>query len=143
MRRISHGPTPAAVLFALLAAMALVVLIGFLIAFWIAALAQPLQARDLDGRFKHSPLKPWFDSLKNKQDVGCCDTSDGRRLEDAEWGTNTNGEYWVVIDGVRYQVPEHALLTQKNRAGVAIVWPYLDPATLQMQIRCFIPGALI
>jgi hypothetical protein len=115
--------------------------IGCAFAFLLAALSRS-HGRDLDGRYANSPLKGWFNSLTDKQGIGCCDTSDGRRVEDADWGTGTDGSYWVVVDGQKLAVPDQALLTQKNRVGTAIVWPYLDPATNEVKIRCFIPGSM-
>lgn len=95
-------------------------------------------ARD-DGRYAQSPLKNWFNSLKNKNMVPCCDTADGMRLEDVDWETN-GGQYRVRINGQWYDVPPEALLEQPNRAGSAIVWP-TQTASGKLEIRCFIPGA--
>lgn len=100
----------------------------------------PAHGRDADGRYAQSPLKQWFNSLKNKNGVGCCDTSDGKRVEDADWGIE-NDSYWVMVDGQKLVVPPEALLTQKNRAGVAIVWPMSDQDGKTI-VRCFIPGTL-
>ncbi len=96
-------------------------------------------ARDLDGKYAQSPLQKWFNSLTNQQKVPCCDTADGRRVEDADWETKGDG-YRVRIDGKWMDVPESAVITQPNRAGSAIVWPYESMG--QTFIRCFIPGTL-
>ena|SRR5690349_22763938 len=77
-----------------------------------------VHSRDLDGKYAQSPLKPWFDSLKSKSGVPCCDTTDGLRLEDVDWDTD-----------------------QPNRLGPAIVWPFKNQAG-KIEIRCFIAGAL-
>jgi hypothetical protein len=37
-------------------------------------------------------------------------------------------------------VPESALITEPNRFGPAVVWPYRD-GDGTTQIRCFMPGA--
>ena len=37
------------------------------------------EARD-DGRYADSPLKPWFESLHNKDGVQCCEVADGMAL---------------------------------------------------------------
>ena len=43
-----------------------------------------------------------------------------------------NGQ-WIVV-------PDAALVTEPNKFGPAVVWPYQD-ATGATQIRCFIPGS--
>ena len=48
-----------------------------------------LLVRD-DGRYASSPLKPWFESLRNGWGQSCCDLADGievvgRRLGHARW----------------------------------------------------------
>ena len=96
------------------------------------------QARD-DGRYAQSPLKNWFNSLKNQTGVPCCDTADGRRIDDADVEMKPDG-YYVRVDGVWYPVPPDAVINVPNRAGVPIVWPFVDQKG-KMQIRCFIPGA--
>lgn len=98
--------------------------------------------RDLDGRYLNSPLNKWFNSLKNKNGVGCCSTSDGIRIEDAEWGVDKKTNlHWVIVGGIRHLVPPEALITVPNRAGVAIVWPVYESGSTV--IRCFIPGLLM
>ena len=92
-----------------------------------------------DGRYANSPLKPWFDSLKNKQSVPCCDTADGLRLEDVDW-ESTGKSYRVRINGQWYDVPDEAVLEQPNKLGPAVVWP-TQTASGKVQIRCFIAGA--
>lgn len=96
-------------------------------------------ARDPDGRYAQSPLKNWFQSLKSKSGIPCCDTADGLRLEDVDW-ESTGESYRVRIEGKWYDVPEEARIEQPNKFGPAIVWPYKD-ATGKIQVRCFIPGA--
>lgn len=96
-------------------------------------------ARD-DGRYAQSPLKQWFNSLKNKLNQPCCDTADGLRLDDIDWET-TNGRYRVRIEGQWHDVPDDAVLDQPNKYGPAMVWPTKDAAG-RLQIRCFIAGAL-
>jgi hypothetical protein len=97
---------------------------------------QPL-ARD-DGRFANSPLKPWFDRLASGKGL-CCSFADGVSVEDVDWDTQ-DGQYRVRIDGQWVIVPDVAVVTEPNRFGPAVVWPYKanDGTT---QIRCFMPGA--
>lgn len=96
-------------------------------------------ARDPDGRYANWPLKGWFNSLKSKSGVPCCDTADGLRLEDVDWEARDN-HYRVRIDGQWHDVPMEALIEQPNKFGPAVVWPFKD-ASGNTQIRCFIPGA--
>jgi hypothetical protein len=97
----------------------------------------------------------------------CCSFADGKRLEDPDWTAGievkgqkcvyaeddelnyrTGSQYCVRIDGVWYQVPDSALVAQKNIIGIAEVWPVyqtrirygIGTAGL-LRIRCFMPGA--
>lgn len=110
-----------------------------LFAFVLLCLTSNALARD-DGRYAQSHLKQWFNGLKNKSGAGCCDLSDGKRLNDVDWGMENN-RYWVMIEGDRHDVSDDALLTQPNRAGVAIVWPMVDQHG-KTQVRCFIPSSM-
>jgi hypothetical protein len=96
-----------------------------------------VSARD-DGRYANSPLKPWFDQLASKKGL-CCSFADGVKVENVDWDTQ-NGRYRVRIDGQWVVVPESALVTEPNRFGPAVVWPYRD-ADGTTQVRCFMPGA--
>jgi hypothetical protein len=96
-----------------------------------------LLARD-DGRFADSPLKPWFDRLASGKGL-CCSFADGFRVQDVDWDTQDE-HYRVRIYGQWVVVPDAAVVTEPNRFGPAVVWPYrdIDGTT---QIRCFMPGA--
>jgi len=96
-----------------------------------------LSARD-DGRFANSPLKPWFDKLASGKGL-CCSFADGVRVENVDWDSK-DGNYRVRIDGQWIVVPDAAVVTEPNRFGPAVVWPYQDAAG-GTQIRCFLPGA--
>jgi hypothetical protein len=96
-----------------------------------------LLARD-DGRFANSPLKAWFDRLASGKGL-CCSFADGVTVEDVDWDTQ-DGRYRVRLDGRWIVVPDAALVTEPNRFGRAVVWPYQD-ASGATQIRCFIPGS--
>lgn len=91
-----------------------------------------------DGRYADSALKPWFDKLASQKGSLCCSFADGRSVADPDWGTH-DGSYWVVIDGVRYKVPDDAVVTVPNKLGTAVVWPY-DSGGVTL-IRCFMPGS--
>lgn len=94
-------------------------------------------ARD-DGRFANSQLKPWFDKLASSKGL-CCSFADGVKVEDVDWDTE-GGRYRVRLNGQWIVVPDAALVTEPNKFGPAVVWPYQD-ATGTTQIRCFIPGS--
>jgi hypothetical protein len=94
-------------------------------------------ARD-DDRFANSPLKEWFDRLVSKNGL-CCAFADGTSVQDVDWDTQ-EGHYRVRIHGEWFVVPDDAVVTEPNRFGPAIVWPYNDRYG-NTQIRCFIPGA--
>jgi hypothetical protein len=96
-----------------------------------------LNARD-DGRFSNSPLKPWFDSLASGKGL-CCSFADGFSVQDVDWDAQ-GGHYRVRIYGQWLVVPDDAVVTEPNRFGPAVVWPYNDRYG-NTQIRCFIPGA--
>lgn len=86
---------------------------------------------DLDG---------WYKSLQSKKAGPCCDGSDAMRIDDPDW-ENTNGHYRVRLEGEWIDVPDNAVITEPNRAGHALVWPYRQDGKLN-QIRCFAPGSM-
>ena len=94
-------------------------------------------ARD-DGRYGHSPLKSWFDNLASGKGL-CCSFADGFSIRDVDWDV-IDGRYRVRLDGHWVEVPDAALVTEPNRFGPAVVWPYQDTDGVT-QIRCFLPGA--
>ena len=96
-----------------------------------------LVARD-DGRFANSPLKPWFDHLASGKGL-CCSFADGFSVQDVDWDTQ-DGHYRVRVYGQWLVVPDDAVVTEPNRFGLAVVWPYNDRYG-NTQIRCFTPGA--
>src|ERR1700733_9815922 len=94
-------------------------------------------ARD-DGRYANAPLKAWFDQLASGKGL-CCSFADGVSVQNVDWDTQ-NGRYRVRIQGQWVVVPDTAVVTEPNRFGPAVVWPYQD-ADGATQIRCFLPGA--
>ena len=92
-----------------------------------------------DGRFANSPLKPWFDQLASGKGL-CCSFADGVSVQDVDWDTTNDGRYRVRLNGQWLVVPDAAVVTEPNRFGPAVVWPYQD-MNGATQIRCFIPGA--
>jgi hypothetical protein len=94
-------------------------------------------ARD-DGRFANSPLKEWFDRLASRNGL-CCAFADGVSVQDVDWDSQ-EGHYRVRIYGQWLAVPDAAVVTEPNRFGPAVVWPYQDRDGTT-RIRCFMPGA--
>ena len=97
-----------------------------------------VQARD-DGRYAASSLKSWFDGLHSGKGM-CCSFADGVSIKDVDWETK-DGHYRVRIDGEWFDVPEDAVITEPNKFGSAVVWPYKDNPTGPTKIRCFMAGA--
>jgi hypothetical protein len=93
-------------------------------------------ARD-DGRYADTPLNAWFDHLASGKGL-CCSFADGVSIEDVDWDT-LDGKYRVRIFGEWIVVPDNAVITEPNKFGLAVVWPYMD-ANGVIQIRCFMPG---
>src|SRR5436190_13552970 len=104
-----------------------------------ALLIGNVRARDLDGRYTSSPLKPWFDTLKSSGGSRCCSDADGTALSDIDWEAKDE-KYRVRLNGEWIDVPDDAVVTEANRAGPTMVWPLnkLDG----MGIRCFMPGSM-
>jgi len=104
----------------------------------IAFLPTTLSAHD-DGHFAASDpaLHAWFDKLASGKGL-CCSFADGVSVTDVDWDTQ-KGSYRVRINGQWLVVPDAAIVTEPNKFGPAVVWPYQDynGAT---QIRCFLPG---
>jgi hypothetical protein len=96
-----------------------------------------VSARD-DGRYADAPLKTWFDKLASGKGL-CCSFADGVSVENVDWDTQ-DGRYRVRMQGQWFVVPDTALVTEPNRFGPAVVWPYQDGNGVT-QIRCFLPGA--
>jgi hypothetical protein len=104
----------------------------------ITLLVFPVQARDPDGRYANSPLKPWFDHLTSGKGL-CCSMADGETVVDADWESK-DGHYRVKLDNEWIDVPDDAVITEPNRAGRTMVWPmHFDG---KVSIRCFMPGSM-
>lgn len=96
------------------------------------------EARD-DGRYANSLLKDWFESLKSKAGGPCCSDADGTALDDVDWETR-DGRYRVRLLGNWVEVPEDTVITEPNRFGRTMVWPYYVNG--RPMIRCFMPGSM-
>ena len=91
-----------------------------------------------DGRYADSPLKSWFDQLASGKGL-CCSFADGFSVDNVDWDTQ-DGHYRVRLHGEWIVVPDNAVVTEPNKFGAPVVWPYMGPDG-QTQIRCFLPGA--
>jgi hypothetical protein len=97
--------------------------------------------------FAHDPSHPelndWFDRLASGKGL-CCSFADGFVVSDVDWESK-NGHYRVRLEGRWIDVPDDAVITEPNRAGRTMVWPYTavggadSPRT---EIRCFMPGSM-
>ena len=116
-----------------------------LLALWLTIiLCLAAFARDPDGRYAASPLKPWFDRLSSKKGL-CCSDADGTALSDPDWKSN-GGHYQVRLENRWIDVPEDAVITEPNRAGRTMVWPVyyrgMEDSDTRIEIRCFMPGSM-
>lgn len=134
---------------------------GFVVAavavvlFLVLLYAAPSHARDLNGEHANDPLHEWFDQLASGKGL-CCSFADGETVKDVDWDTAQSCEngsggsgmqsvpvchqhYRVRLKGEWIVVPDNALVTEPNKYGAAVVWPYESEG--QTLIRCFMPGA--
>jgi hypothetical protein len=89
----------------------------------------------------HPELNEWFNSLASRKGL-CCSFADGSVVSDVDWESK-DGHYRVRLEGRWVDVPDDAVITEPNRAGRTMVWPYTaDPGTdhPHTEIRCFMPG---
>ena len=77
-----------------------------------------------DGRYADAQLKTWFYRLASGNGL-CCSFADGVSVENVDWETQ-NGRYRVRMQGQWIVVPDTGLVTESNRFGPAVVWPYQD-----------------
>ena len=88
--------------------------------------------------YQHPELNSWYESLHSGKGP-CCDGSDAKRVDDADWETK-DGQYRVRIDGQWVDVPNDAVVDGPNRAGRTMVWPYYLNG--HPKARCFMPGSM-
>jgi hypothetical protein len=58
------------------------IVFGLILSIAVACLVGDGTARDLDGRYANSPLKPWFDHLASGRGL-CCAMADGESDADS------------------------------------------------------------
>ena len=114
------------------------IVFGLTLSVTMACLACSGTARDLDGRYADSPLKPWFDRLASGKGL-CCSMADGESVADPDWESK-DGHYRVRLENTWIDVPDDALITEPNRAGRTLVWPLR--INTEISIRCFMPGSM-
>ncbi len=112
---------------------------GLTLSVVIAGFVGSSTARDLDGRYANSPLKPWFDHLASGRGL-CCSITDGETVSDPDWESK-DGHYRVRLDGGWVDVPDDALITVPNLFGRTMVWPIRSGGP-GIVIRCFMPGSM-
>ena len=114
------------------------IVFGLILSMMVACLVGSVRARDLDGRYANSPLKPWFDHLASGKGL-CCSMADGESVADPDWESK-DGHYRVRLENNWVDVPDDAVITEPNRAGRTMVWPLRFDN--QISIRCFMPGSM-
>lgn len=116
--------------------------LGVMAALLIGALVA--HAHD-DGRYAgmNPAMHAWFDSLASGKGP-CCSFADGVSIRDVDWDTQADAHgdvhYRVRLNERWIDVPPQAVVTEPNKLGPAVVWPYQDTDGTT-QIRCFLPGA--
>jgi hypothetical protein len=100
-----------------------------------------------DGRYASSPLKPWFESLRNGWGQSCCALADGIEVLDGDWDTH-DGHYRVRLASGWTVVPDQAVVLGPNYYHKAVVWLWNAEALKDefgaipaSPIRCFLPGS--
>ena len=105
---------------------------------FLAGLINSAFARD-NSSYTNDPLKYRFDNLTSSNGR-CCSFADGVSVGEIEWDSD-HGHYRVRLHGQWVNVPNSSVVTEPNRYGPAVVWPYMDTDG-NVYIRCFLPGAV-
>lgn len=119
---------------------------GFSVLFLVSTTSMIARAHD-DGRYAQAnpELHEWVEGLKSGKGP-CCSDADGSAVADVDWETK-DGHYRVripnkIVPGnplVWVEVPDDAVITEPNRLGRTMVWPWYS-AISGVQVRCFMPG---
>jgi hypothetical protein len=88
---------------------------------------------------KRPDLDKWFDGLTSAGSGLCCHEREAKELDDSDWDMK-DAHYRVRLNGGWIDVPEVAVVKEKNLVGRALVWVYAHGGTLT--IRCFLPGTM-
>jgi hypothetical protein len=99
--------------------------------------APPVWGRDLDGRYRDSPLHNWRAAGGSVALL--------QMVEDADWETK-GGRYRVRVptaadaaDPIWVDVPDETVITEPDKTGRTTVWPLYGLGGVS--IRCFMPGS--
>ena len=100
--------------------------------------ASNVSARD-DGRYAKS--RSMRGSISSPAAKACVVRSPTASAQDVDWDTQ-DGRYRVRLHGEWIVVPEAAVVTEPNRFGPAVVWPYKDAdgATRRSVASCRAPA---
>ena len=79
-----------------------------------ACIVGGVTARDLDGRYAGSPLKPWFDQLASGKGL-CCSMADGETVSDPDWESR-DGHYRVRLETAWVDVPDTPSLPSRTNS---------------------------
>jgi hypothetical protein len=91
---------------------------------------------------KHPDLDNWYKGLNSAAGGYCCDGREARSLDGSDWETK-DAHYRVRLDGNWYDVPENAVVKERNLAGRALVWVHFGYTSSRVPtIRCFLPGTM-
>src|ERR1700737_4152664 len=94
------------------------IVFGLILTVIVVCLVRSVTARDLDGRYANSPLKPWFDQLASGKGL-CCSMADGETVADPDWESK-DGHYRVRLENGWIDVPDDAVITEPNLARTRI-----------------------
>lgn len=114
-----------------LALIKLALLFALLIVLCIQAFAHDATRPELDG---------WYHDLHAQNGAWCCEGKEATHLADTDWESK-DGHYRVRIDGNWIDVPDGAVITQPNRDGRTLVWPFYINGE-RAGVRCFLPGSM-
>ena len=84
-------------------------------------------------------LDKWFQGLSSKQGGLCCHGREAKELDDSDWDTK-DAHYRVRLNGNWYDVPNNAVVKEKNLVGRALIWISFNYSGGGVTIRCFMPG---
>lgn len=114
----------------------LILAIACFVALMFLVTALCMRARAHDSH--HAQLNDWLKDLKSANDLLCCNGNDTDAIEDWEAkGSN----YRVKFRGEWFDVPQGAIVSGPNRAGIPLLW--MNKGYSGVSVRCFMPGTLI
>jgi hypothetical protein len=90
---------------------------------------------------KRPDLDSWFNGLQSAGSGLCCHGREAKELDDSDWDTK-DAHYRVRLNGDWYDVPDNAVVKERNLVGHALVWVYVHRYGEMpiLTIRCFLPG---